>query len=176
MIVIKSYEPDNNRKWHGAQHDSDYRQIATEEGIGLPMGALPLDPDEVEHVLALPHVMGVVPDEPVSIPEPIDSYADIHTKSGDDAFRFHALLEEREKGILGDGAIVAVLDTGLDQGHGRNQFNLLNIKDFTSSGSPHDRQGHGTWCAGAVCSKEYGFAPQAKLLSGKVLGDDGSGY
>jgi subtilisin family serine protease len=176
-IIIKSVELPHAQKWNSAQHDDHYETIATDDGLGLPMGAVPLEPDEVSYVQSLPQVVDVYLDQPISIPEPVDSYADIHTQSGDDAFTFHGLLEERASGLMGRAARVAVLDTGTDQAHLNRQFSLRSIKDFTNSRSgPHDRQGHGTWCAGAVCSKEYGFAPEAELLSGKVLDDSGSGY
>jgi len=39
----------------------------------------------------------------------------------------------------------------------------------------HDKQGHGTHCAGTVAGKTYGVARKAKIKALKVLGDDGSG-
>lgn len=81
----------------------------------------------------------------------------------------------------GKGVRVAVLDTGIDANHpdlrGRIK-SAADMKDF--SGSPYgvvDRQGHGTHCAGSILADGPlpGNAPEADLIAGKVLGDNGSG-
>jgi subtilisin len=81
----------------------------------------------------------------------------------------------------GKGVRVAVLDTGCDLNHpdlkGRVR-SMEDVKDFTRSASgPTDRQGHGTHCAGSVLADGPlpGMAPEADLIVGKVLGDNGSG-
>ena len=82
----------------------------------------------------------------------------------------------------GEGVTVAVLDTGVDREHADlvTQF-ASDPADFTGSPwGPDDRQGHGTHCAGIIAATDnaqgvVGVAPMAKLLVGKVLGDDGSG-
>lgn len=81
----------------------------------------------------------------------------------------------------GAGAVVAVLDTGIDHGHRDLKNQIQASKNFTSSRSgDNDVNGHGSHCAGVVAAEEnavgmVGVAPQAKLLSGKVLGDNGAG-
>lgn len=83
----------------------------------------------------------------------------------------------------GAGVLVADLDTGYDTGHPDLQGVVAGSADFT--GSPHgiqDVYGHGTWTASIIAGsgaasggKNHGVAPGARLLVGKVLGDDGRG-
>jgi subtilisin family serine protease len=75
----------------------------------------------------------------------------------------------------------AVLDTGIDADHRDLAGQIIDQADFTGSlfGSD-DRHGHGTWCCGAIvaAANDYGvrgIAYEARLLSAKVLGDNGSG-
>jgi major intracellular serine protease len=83
----------------------------------------------------------------------------------------------------GEGIVIALLDTGIDKGHPDLRDNILDGRNFSDSGSAddyQDRNGHGTHCAGIIAGVEngsgiVGVAPKAKLLVGKVLGDDGSG-
>ncbi len=77
--------------------------------------------------------------------------------------------------------IYAVLDTGVDDQHRDLTDQILDAADFTNSISGHlDKSGHGSWCAGAIAARAddfgiRGIAYDAKLLCGKVLGDNGSG-
>ena len=86
----------------------------------------------------------------------------------------------------GRGITVAVLDTGIDLYH--SDFNGaftegVNAESFVYGESVQDENGHGTHCAGVVASsiipqsgKRYCVAPDAELLIGKVLNNQGSGY
>jgi subtilisin family serine protease len=81
----------------------------------------------------------------------------------------------------GEGATVAVLDTGAALDHPDLKGRIAAAKDFTGSPSgPADVHGHGTHCCGIIAAAEnnvgiVGVAPKARLLVGKVLGDNGSG-
>lgn len=80
----------------------------------------------------------------------------------------------------GHGVTVAVLDTGIELTH--DCFRDLSIisKDFTGEGI-HDRNGHGTHCAGTIFGRDIkgsriGVARGiATAYIGKVLADSGSG-
>ncbi|MGW1774833.1 S8 family serine peptidase [Streptomyces sp. NPDC002104] len=85
-------------------------------------------------------------------------------------------------GYDGTGVKIAVLDTGIDTGHPDLAGRVVAAADFSESGSTADHFGHGTHVAsiaagtGAKSGGKYkGVAPGAKLLNGKVLGDDGHG-
>jgi thermitase len=79
----------------------------------------------------------------------------------------------------GGGVIVAVLDTGFDSGH-PDLPGPEDSEDFTST-NIQDGNGHGTWTASIATGPRNngigiaGVAPDARLIVGKVLNDDGAG-
>ncbi|MBB2987364.1 S8 family serine peptidase [Terracoccus luteus] len=87
-------------------------------------------------------------------------------------------------GFRGKGVEVAVLDTGVDATHPDLADRVTEQRDFSESASgPTDHFGHGTHVASTIAGtgaasggRLQGVAPEATILSGKVLGDDGSGY
>lgn len=87
--------------------------------------------------------------------------------------------------FTGQGVIVAVLDTGIDEMHPAFANTELVAKNFTADGGEADvadNHGHGTHCAGTICGGSVdgvrvGVAPGvSKLCVGKVLaGTNGGG-
>jgi serine protease len=82
----------------------------------------------------------------------------------------------------GAGAVVAVIDTGVQADHPDLAGRLLAGHDFVSNDNvPQDGEGHGTHVTGIVAADAgngigvAGVAPGAKVLPVRVLGDDGSG-
>jgi len=82
----------------------------------------------------------------------------------------------------GAGITVAVLDTGLDLDHPDFAGRDIEARSFVEGQTAQDGQGHGTHVAGTACGalapttgRRYGVAHEARILVGKVLGDDGSG-
>lgn len=76
--------------------------------------------------------------------------------------------------------IIGLCDTGISEEHfkrGELQGQVLHGQDFTNSGGgPWDHHDHGSFCAGLMVAKSFGIAKNcAKIVSAKVLGDDGSG-
>lgn len=90
-------------------------------------------------------------------------------------------IPELWKQSEGEGVVVAVLDTGVDESHPDLIGAIKGKKDFSGSiFGTRDRQSHGTWCAGMIAARANGIGvrglmPKCQLLIAKVLGDDGSG-
>ncbi|MBX3411586.1 MAG: S8 family peptidase [Pirellulales bacterium] len=90
-------------------------------------------------------------------------------------------VPEQWRDSRGAGVTVAVLDTGIDEGHPDLASAVVGARDFTRSPSgPIDRVGHGTHVAGTIGARQnelgvVGVAPECRLLVAKVLGDSGSG-
>ncbi len=81
------------------------------------------------------------------------------------------------KGFTGEGVTVAVLDSGVDESHPDLAGVVVESRNFSDSATTDDRVGHGTHVASTIAGggRHRGVAPGAKLVSGKVLGDDGGG-
>ncbi len=89
---------------------------------------------------------------------------------------------ERPSG--GDGAVVAVVDTGTDRSHPDLENRVTLCRDFTGSTVRRNRcpdaNGHGTHVAGTVAADGgddgpgiYGVAPEAEIYAFKACEDDG---
>ncbi|GAA4569196.1 S8 family peptidase [Planotetraspora kaengkrachanensis] len=86
-------------------------------------------------------------------------------------------------GYTGKGTRVAVLDTGADFTHPDLAGRVVDRADFTvDGGDAVDHKGHGTHVAATIAGsgaashgERRGVAPDARLLVGKVLDDDGFG-
>ncbi|MFC9970786.1 S8 family serine peptidase [Spirillospora sp. NPDC127200] len=87
-----------------------------------------------------------------------------------------------QAGFTGTGATVAVLDTGIDETHPDLRDRVAEKKDFVGTTDAEDGNGHGTHVAATVAGsgagaggERRGVAPDARLVVGKVLENDGSG-
>ncbi len=85
-------------------------------------------------------------------------------------------------GFKGENVRIAVLDTGIDSQHPMLKGKVVLEKNFSSSATVLDKDGHGTHVAGIIAgTKENngrydGVAPKALLYNAKVLNDNGKGY
>lgn len=80
----------------------------------------------------------------------------------------------------GDGAVVAVLDTGVDLLH-PDLPTPVATNSFVTGEAVDDLNAHGTHCTGTVLALDnndgvIGVAPDAELMIGKVLSNSGWGY
>lgn len=74
----------------------------------------------------------------------------------------------------GGGAVVAVIDTGLDIDHPEFSGRILNPRNFSTVGNTadvSDDNGHGTHVAGTIAGASCGVAPEARIMPLKVFGD-----
>ena len=92
------------------------------------------------------------------------------------------------EGFTGEGAIVAVMDTGINYNHHDITDNMWEHPDYPGHGynfvnnnhNTMDNQSHGTHCAGTVAGTGAagtgtGIAPGATIMNLKVLDDGGGG-
>jgi subtilisin family serine protease len=132
-----------------------------------------LSKDEVRDTARDPQVRAVAPVMPTKLIKPFEAEA---TKTAWGVTAVGADTSTR----TGAGALVAVLDTGIDATHPAFTGVTLTQEDFSGSGNG-DRQGHGTHCAGTIFGRDVdgtriGIARGVTAaLIGKVLGDDGGG-
>jgi major intracellular serine protease len=76
----------------------------------------------------------------------------------------------------GGGAVVAVIDTGLDVNHPEFSGCVYKPRNLTSNlewGVVTDKVGHGTHVAGIIAGKTCGVAPEARIMPLKVFPDAG---
>ena len=85
------------------------------------------------------------------------------------------------KETKGEGIKVGVLDTGIALEHPDLAPAIIEARDFTRSPSAaYDAQGHGTHVSGIIAARRnahgiVGVAPEAKIITAKVLNDEGAG-
>ncbi|MEO3975819.1 S8 family serine peptidase [Streptomyces sp. CAU 1734] len=87
-----------------------------------------------------------------------------------------------QSGYEGKGVKIAVLDTGVDAEHLDLKGRVIASRNFSAAPDAVDRQGHGTHVASTAAGSgaksngtHKGVAPQAEIISGKVLDDEGYG-
>lgn len=104
--------------------------------------------------------------------------------TGDVADWGHQYLNPKvfwDQGFTGEGVVVIVIDTGIDDTHPDLQGQVIHRKDFTGeTGKGLDPNGHGTWCASRIAAKAdgagvVGIAPGSKLVDLRALRGDGTG-
>ncbi|WP_326597635.1 S8 family serine peptidase [Streptomyces sp. NBC_01803] len=108
----------------------------------------------------------------------------IATKTLDESVAQIGAPEAWEAGYDGEGATIAVLDTGISAEHpDLAGGKVIAEQNFSDAADAEDRDGHGTHVAstaagtGAHSDGRYsGVAPGANLINGKVLDDYGSGW
>ena len=85
-------------------------------------------------------------------------------------------------GNTGSGRKVVILDTGYNYDHPELSSSYLGGKDFVNNDdNPMDDQGHGSHVAGIITAdgiepNAKGVAPDAGVIAGKVLDNNGAGY
>ena len=94
-----------------------------------------------------------------------------------------------DQGYLGQGVLVAVIDTGVNYNHvdladhlwdGGSELPYHGYDVYNNDNNPMDDHGHGSHCSGTVlgdgtAGSQTGMAPEATLMCVKCLGADGNG-
>jgi len=70
----------------------------------------------------------------------------------------------------GNGAVAAVVDTGIDVNHCEFAGRIIDFKNFTKTDNK-DTDGHGTHVAGIIGGNNIGVTPEARVMALKVFGD-----
>lgn len=136
-----------------------------------------LERKELRSVTSEPDVLALAPVMPMRLIEPLGN--DTAVADDEDAVTWGVRAVKADTSPFdGQGAVVAVLDTGIDLTHPAFAGIDIERRNFTS-GPDEDVHGHGTHCAGTifgrpVAGKRIGVAPGVeKALIAKVLGPDG---
>jgi subtilisin len=118
-------------------------------------------------------------------PERVVYTCDTHAATGNGEVDFTWGLQAIGVGstsFTGDGIEVAVLDTGVANGHPDLHGRTVTAESFVAGESAEDGHSHGTHCIGTACGSSgdgirprYGVAPGAVIFAGKVLSNKGSG-
>jgi subtilisin family serine protease len=116
--------------------------------------------------------------------QPEDMYPEVMAMSIENAQNWGILtahISEAQKHTKGEGVLIAVLDTGVAEHPCLNSAIYGEKVNFTDSQTVLDKNGHGTHCAGIVAAREFdnngviGVAPEARIMSVKVLNDSAKG-
>ncbi|MFC8045914.1 S8 family serine peptidase [Nocardia sp. NPDC057353] len=138
-----------------------------------------ITPATLRSVAADPTVVGFGPAMPMRLVEPTARGGPAPAAAG--PTWGVAAVGATTSPFTGTGITVAVLDTGIEPDHPAFTGVTLVTKDFTGNGSAHDKNGHGTHCAGTIFGRDVGGTRigvargVTRALIGKVLGPGGGG-
>jgi len=81
---------------------------------------------------------------------------------------------KKNHGLDGNAVSIAILDTGIN--NKKNNINISKKSNFTKDKyESKDLDGHGTYIASIISSKEFGIASKSKIYIGKVMSDSNKG-
>jgi len=138
-------------------------------------------PDTVDPIGDAQGVNGLFLDDRVVLPASDSSTANIGP-SLDSALKIIGADVAHQRGLMGTGVRIAVVDTGIDSNHPDLAGRVIAAKNFSTDRDTIDHFGHGTHVAsiaagtGAASDGKYeGVAPGALLINAKALNSGGGG-
>lgn len=165
-VLPQNYSLGSFRTFVEAPEDSEIK-IEVEE----------LSQENIAKTMQHNDVIAVAPSIPMGLIKPVNSLTMASTMTATATWGIEA-LEANTSPCTGNGVVVGVLDTGIDEKHTAFSGVQLTIKDFTGEGSG-DQNGHGTHCAGTIFGQKInglriGVATGIKkAIIGKVIGKNG---
>lgn len=136
-----------------------------------------MDRSKVSSLYKHSDIIAIAPDIPMRLIEPLDADEESIAEDGDISWGIKAIAADTSP-YSGNGIVVAVLDTGIENTHPAFAGVQIIDKDFTGEGNG-DLIGHGTHCAATIFGrnvdgKRIGIAKGVtKALIGKVLSNQG---
>ncbi len=214
-VTLEATSPTARRRSRADASTAAIRELLAAPGLGIAEGAeapasvylwavngvaTVADRERLEALADEPSVDRILLDRTVPVlldggardPDPDQGEGEDQPRADEPANPLWGLLqigtkEARQKGWVGQGVRVGIIDTGIDAAHPDLQGKVEAFRDFskmtvedgklvgTPGTEPYDDQGHGTHCAGTVAGAKTGVAPGAKLLIGKAMNAEGGG-
>lgn len=139
-------------------------------------------PAEIESIASRPEVLEVRYDTPITL--------STNTLSASSAVQWNIGMLEAEtlwaEGIMGQGVVIASMDTGVDFQHNQLSGNWRGgtnswFDPHNEHATPYDADGHGTQTMGIMAaqnqgSETIGMAPLAQWISVKIFSDAGEAW
>lgn len=148
------------------------------DAAGLSIEVENIDRRDIPELTNNNDVLAVAPSIPMKLIAPVDFEVTANPAANDGiAWGIKAVGADTSP-FTGNGIVIAILDTGIDDSHPAFAGVQIVQKDFTGDGNG-DEDGHGTHCAGTVFGRDtngtrIGIARGVKkALIGKVLGTNG---
>lgn len=140
------------------------------------------DKKQIRRLQKHPKVLEIIEDEVITLDRPMKATATKNRFTEDEwtyGLQMIRVPEARELGFDGEGVVVGIIDSGVDETHPELEGKVILAKDFTETGTLNDQNGHGTHVAGTIAGGNakgihIGVAPQVKIISAKVFGERGS--